>query len=139
MSRIVAAGVPFSAARICALNHCCDSFGATLRSAVAQEQVLGIRLFDLQLALCNAWHLPDLVKMLMDDANAEKARVRNVILAVNLARHSANDWNDPALPDDFAAIEKLLHIDRNTLLGKLAIPDDVARQYRLPPPGSECE
>ncbi len=101
-----------------------------LRSVVAQQQVLGIRVFDLQRALCNTWHLPELLKVLMDDANAEKPRVRNVVLAVNLARHSANDWNDPALPDDFSAIEKLLHIDRDTLLGKLAIPDEAARQYR---------
>ena len=102
----------------------------TLRSTIAQQQVLGIRLFDLQLALCDAWHLPELLKTLMDDANAEQARVRNVVLAVNLARHSANDWNNPALPDDFTAIEKLLHTDRNTLLSRLAIPDEAAHQYR---------
>jgi HD-like signal output (HDOD) protein len=108
-----------------------------LRSVVAQQQVLGIRIFDLQRALCDAWHLPELLKMLMDDANAENARVRNVVLAVNLARHSANDWNNPALPDDFSAIEKLLHIDRDTLLGKLVIPDEAARQYRQSPPSGE--
>jgi HD-like signal output (HDOD) protein len=96
----------------------------TLRSAVAQTQILGIRLFDLQLALCDAWHLPELLKTLMDDANAELPRVRNVVLAVNLARHSANDWKNPALPDDFEAIEKLLHIDRPTLLARLNVPND---------------
>lgn len=63
--------------------------------------------------------------------------MRNVVLAVNLARHSANDWNNPALPDDFSAIEKLLHIDRDTLLGKLVIPDEAARQYRQSPPSGE--
>ncbi|GHU30237.1 hypothetical protein AGMMS50256_16780 [Betaproteobacteria bacterium] len=94
----------------------------TLRSAVAQAQVLGIQLFDLQLALCDAWHLPELLKTLMDDVNAGLPRVQNVVLAVNLARHSANDWNNPALPDDFEAIEKLLHIDHQTLLGQLCIP-----------------
>lgn len=102
---------------------------ASLRSAAAQLQVLGIRLFDLQLALCDAWHLPALLKMLMDDANAELARVRNVVLAVNLARHSANDWNNPALPDDFDAIEKLLHVDRSTLLARLNVPDESAAKY----------
>ncbi len=106
----------------------------TLRSATAQQQVLGIRLFDLQLALCEAWHLPELLKALMDDANAELPRVRNVVLAVNLARHSANDWNNPALPDDFAAIEKLMHIDRETLLGRLSIPDDLIQKYLTQPP-----
>ena len=102
-----------------------------LRSATAQEQVLGICLFDLQRALCDAWHLPELLNSLMDDARAEHARVRNVVLAVNLARHSANGWNDPALPDDFSAIESLLHIDRRTLLTRLSLPDDVAQKYLI--------
>ena len=101
----------------------------TLRSAIAQHQVLGIHLFDLQLALCDAWNLPELLKTLMDDANAELPRVRNVVLAVNLARHSASDWNDAALPDDFAAIEKLLHIDHETLLSRLGIPEEAMRKY----------
>jgi HD-like signal output (HDOD) protein len=95
-----------------------------LRSATAQIQVLGIRLFDLQLALCDAWHLPELLKTLMDDVNAGLLRVRNVVLAVNLARHSSIDWNNPALPDDFEAIGKLLHIDRPTLLARLNVQDE---------------
>lgn len=103
----------------------------TLRSAVAQEQVLGIRLFDIQLALCNAWHLPDLLKTLMDDANAHLARVQNVTLAVNLARHSTSDWNDAALPDDFSAIEDLLHINREKLLSKLNIPEEYLEKFLI--------
>lgn len=96
----------------------------TLRSSLAQETVLGIQLFDLQHALCDAWHLPELLKSLMNDANAEQARVRNVTLAVNLARHSAEGWTDAALPDDFAAIEKLLNIKHETLMARLDIPPD---------------
>jgi HD-like signal output (HDOD) protein len=105
----------------------------TLRSAEAQRQVLGFCLFDLQLALCDVWHLPELLKTLMDDANAELPRVRNVTLAVNLARHSANDWENPALPDDFEAIENFLHIDRQTLLARLKVPDDVIAKYPILP------
>lgn len=105
----------------------------TLRSATAQERVLGITLFDLQLALCRAWHLPELLKSLMDDAHADLPRVRNVTLAVNLARHSAKDWTDAALPDDFAAIEKLLRIDRETLIARLRIPPEA-----LPKPPEEA-
>jgi HD-like signal output (HDOD) protein len=101
----------------------------TLRSATAQVQVLGVRLFDLQLALCDAWHLPELLKTLMDDVNAGLPRVRNVVLAVNLARHSSKDWNNPALPDDFEAIEKLLHVDRQALLARLHVPDEIAAKY----------
>ena len=104
----------------------------SLRSVTAQEQVLGFRLFDLQSALCHAWHLPELLNMLMDDANAHLPRVQNVRLAVNLARHSINDWNNAALPDDFAAIEKLLHINRETLLSRLNVPEEFIPQYLTP-------
>jgi HD-like signal output (HDOD) protein len=100
-----------------------------LRSATAQRQVLGIHLFDLQLALCDAWQLPELLKTLMDDVNAGLPRVRNVVLAVDLARHSASDWNNPALPDDFDAIGKFLHVDRHTLLARLEVPNEAAAKY----------
>ena len=103
----------------------------TLRSTTAQEQVLGDHLFDLQQAICHAWGLPELLSTLMDDANAELPRVRNVILAVNLARHSASDWNDAGLPDDLAGIEKLLHIDRETLLARLDIPEEAAEHFKV--------
>ena len=97
----------------------------TLRSAAAQQQVLGFPLFDLQRALCLAWHLPELLNTLMDDANAFQPRVRNVILAVNLARHSSSDWTNAALPDDLSAIGRLLHITRETLLSRLNIPEEI--------------
>ena len=55
--------------------------------------------------------------------------MQNVTLAVNLARHSTSNWRDAALPDDLAAIEKLLHIKRETLLSRLNIPEEFATQY----------
>ncbi len=100
-----------------------------LRSTAAQRQVLGIALVDLQKALCRAWHLPNLLTTLMDDAKAQMPRVQNVVLAVNLARHSAKGWDNPALPDDFAAIQKLLRIDGETLVKRLALPEEIARAY----------
>jgi len=97
---------------------------STLRSVVAQEQVLGFSLFDLKKALCKAWQLPELINTLMDDESAEHPRVQNAVLAVNLARHSAKGWDNAALPDDLDAIEKLLRINRHTLLDRLDIPVD---------------
>ncbi|MBV8636412.1 MAG: HDOD domain-containing protein [Burkholderiaceae bacterium] len=88
----------------------------TARSAQLQEHVLGFHLLDLQLALCYHWHLPELLTQLMDDAHADNSRIKNVKLAVDLARHSANGWDDPALPDDYAAIEKLLNISHEELM-----------------------
>ena len=83
----------------------------TLRSNVAQEQVLGFTLFHLQSALAVKWSLPKLLITLMDAECANQQRVRNVVLAVNLARHSANGWADAALPDDYKDVGKLLHMD----------------------------
>lgn len=94
----------------------------TLRSAAVQQQVYNIELHSLQLALARVWHLPPLLTTLMDRQNASHPRVRNVTLAVDLARHSANGWDDAALPDDYAAIEELLHISHETLVRKLGIP-----------------
>jgi HD-like signal output (HDOD) protein len=82
----------------------------SLRSRAAQEMVLGFPISDLQLLLSREWSLPSLLSSLMDDAHAQQARVRNVVLAVNLARHSANGWDDAALPDDYAEIGDLLHL-----------------------------
>ena len=105
-----------------------------LRSGMAQEQVLGIRLFDLLHALCDAWHLPLLLKTLMDDAKTDTPRIQNVALAVNLARHTANGWDHPRLPSDFEAIEKLLHLERETLLKKLDVPESLFATYLVQPP-----
>jgi len=80
----------------------------SLRSRAVQEEVLGFALSDLQKALVQQWNLPELLLTLMDDANSSKQRVRNVTLAVNLARHSANGWDDAALPDDYKDIGVLL-------------------------------
>ncbi len=93
-----------------------------LRSQVAQRAVLGVSLHDLQLALARAWHLPQLLVTLMDDKFAANLRVRTVACAVNLARHSANGWDDPALPDDFAAVEELLHVSHEALMTRLGRP-----------------
>jgi HD-like signal output (HDOD) protein len=79
-----------------------------LRSAVAQHAVLGIELDALQLELVRRWNLPELMVQMLDCRHAQQPRVRNVLLAVNLARHAARGWGDPALPDDFRAIAELL-------------------------------
>lgn len=105
----------------------------SLRSVAAQQEVYGIALHDLQLGLVAAWHLPKLLATLITatppeegeftgaKVGADNPRVRNVSLAVDLARHSANGWDDPALPDDFKGIEELLRINRETLMRKLGL------------------
>lgn len=91
------------------------------RSTAAQDEVYGISLHDLKLSLVQAWHLPQLLATLIDENHATHPRVLNVALAVDLARHSANGWDDAALPDDFRAIENLLRISHSSLLNKLGL------------------
>ena len=81
------------------------------RSWDVQQEVLGFAGIDLQRQLTIDWQLPELLLSLMDPGQARLPQVRNVTLAVRLARHSANGWRDAALPDDFHDIAELLHMD----------------------------
>lgn len=83
----------------------------TLRSADVQKQVLGFTGLELQRQLTAEWQLPALLMNLMDPAQAHTVRVRNVMLAVDLARHSAQGWDDAALPDDYREIGNLLRME----------------------------
>jgi len=83
----------------------------SLRTRAVQEQIFGFNLLDMQKLLVKNWQLPDLLLNLMDDDCGNQQRVRNVILAVNLARHSANGWDDAALPDDYKDIAMLLRME----------------------------
>ena len=82
----------------------------SLRSHHVQQQVFGFGLIELQKELALHWGLPKLLLNLMHDASMHQQRERNVALAINLARHSANGWDDAALPDDYKDIGELLHI-----------------------------
>ena len=88
----------------------------TLRSAAIQKQVLGIELHDLQQALMKAWRLPEMLRRISDDRHIEQANVRNVLLAVRLARHTAHGWDNAALPDDVADIAALLNLSQGSAL-----------------------
>lgn len=82
----------------------------TLRSADVQHAVFGVSFNRLEHGLAVRWRLPELLIAMMDDEKAEHPSVRNVIYAVNLARHSARGWDNPALPDDFKDIADLLNL-----------------------------
>ena len=88
----------------------------TLRSAAAQRAILNIELADLQQALMKAWRLPELLVRINDDRHAEHANVRTVTLALQLARHTAQGWDNPAIPDDVAAIADLLNLSQAATL-----------------------
>lgn len=83
-----------------------------LRSSAAQLAVLGIELADLQQALMKAWRLPELLIRISDDRHADGAGVQSVTLALRLARHTAQGWDNPAIPDDVNDIANLLNLSR---------------------------
>lgn len=58
----------------------------------------------------------------MDEQRAHLPRVRNVQLAVNLARHSADGWDNAALPDDYKDIAQLLHVDVERVMHIVGVP-----------------
>lgn len=89
----------------------------TLRSRCVQEQVLGFALVELQKELAVQWGL---LLMLMNDSGTKQPRVRNVELAINLARHSANGWDDAALPDDYKDIGELLRMPAAQVMAMVA-------------------
>ncbi len=103
-----------------------------LRSRTIQEQVLGFSLLELQHELAVQWELPQLLLTLMSDACSNQPRVRNVVLAVNLARHSANSWDDPALPDDYKDIAELLRMPIEEVVQMIAADAGIACDINHP-------
>jgi len=95
----------------------------SLRSHAVQQQILGFEIIELQIALTQKWQLPKLLLTLLqsEDAGITEPRVRNIALAVNLARHSSHGWNDAALPDDYQEIAALLNIQPERVLNMLGL------------------
>lgn len=96
----------------------------SLRSTDAQRAVFGITADELQHALIHAWKLPGLLIQLLDDTGSANPRVRTVALAARFTRHLARGWDDPALPDDLAALAALLPLKREQLLERVGAPVD---------------
>lgn len=97
----------------------------TLRSQAVQQKVLGFVLHDLQKELVEVFQLPPLLSKLMQDEALNEQRVRNVTLAANLARHSANGWDDAALPDDYHDVAEFLRMDISRAKRIIGVPANV--------------
>lgn len=92
---------------------------STLRSNVIQRQVLGVEIADLRQSLMTLWRLPELLVHISDARHAERSNVKCVVLAVRLARHTAVDWDNAAIPDDVDDIAQLLNASPRATLGFL--------------------
>ena len=98
-----------------------------LRSVDVQQQVLGFAGVDLQRQLTTEWLLPELLRNLTDPALSNTTRVRNVVLAANLSRHSAQGWDNAALPDDYRAIAALLRMEPDKVMALVKRPPAIAQ------------
>ena len=81
----------------------------TLRSISLQRFVFNIDLNDLRQALMKYWGFSELLVRISDGKFPEHPTVRNVLLAVRLARHTERGWDNAALPDDIEEISRLLN------------------------------
>lgn len=82
-----------------------------LRSRDVQKEILHVTLSEIQHALMLRWYLPKLLAEITDDSlHNNSAQVRNVLLAIRVARHTSRGWDNPALPDDVKEIADLLHL-----------------------------
>lgn len=83
----------------------------SLRSATAQAEVFNVTLPNLQHALMLKWRLPRVLVEIADDQRGRiSAQSRSVVLAINLARHTALDWDNPAVGLDVREIAELLNM-----------------------------
>ena len=95
-----------------------------LRSCVVQRALLNVELADVQHALMLAWRLPELLVRITDDRHAHHPSVRSVTLAIRLARHTAEGWDNAALPDDVRDVGQLLNLAPEPALQLLREIDD---------------
>lgn len=89
--------------------HAKQQANPTLRTISLQRIVFNIDLNDLRQALMKYWGFSELLVRISDGKHSEHPSVRNVLLAVRLARHTEKGWQDAALPDDIEEISQLLN------------------------------
>jgi hypothetical protein len=79
----------------------------------------------------------------MDERHADSPRALNVTLAVAIARHSANGWNDAALPHDLEAFGRLLGVGpmlaRERLMRSAAFAAAAEGDWYEPAVPASCE
>lgn len=109
---------------------------STLRSTVVQREVLNIELDELEHALMLKWRLPSLlVEMTDEHATKVTPQVRNVQLAIRVARHSALGWDNAAMPDDIRDVAQLLNMSGDAairLLREIDVEEDFPPTQPMP-------
>jgi len=110
--------------------HAMQHTNPTLRTASLQRFIFNIDLNDLRQELMKQWRFPELLVRISDGKHADHPIVRNVVLAVRLARHTESGWDNAALPDDIEDISKLLNASARVTRG-FVYKIDQAREQGL--------
>jgi len=103
----------------------------TLRSVDVQREMLGTDLAHLEQELMASWGLPTFLRHMTDATHNREAGPQSVMLAVRIARHSQDGWDNAALPDDWTELGLLLNMPPH---GAQALVYEVEG---LPPPAAE--
>ncbi len=81
-----------------------------MRSAEAQQRLLGFNINQLQHLLITEWRLPQILQTLMNEAKPDNSRTACTVMSVDLARHASYSWQDPGVEHDLAAMADILHL-----------------------------
>lgn len=104
--------------------------GEAKRTAAAQEATCGFKFKDLTLKCAEIWKLPAILVQLIHGHDTVRANIAR--LCRNTARHLIASPDNPALPDDLAAAQKLLpHASMEWLVGELKWVPEEMRQDLL--------
>lgn len=75
-----------------------------MESAAAERETLGFELEPLRLMLLEAWHIPEVIRDMLDHRHSERSR--NIILraCLDIAHRSRHGWWDEKLMADYEAL-----------------------------------
>ncbi|MBI5921316.1 MAG: HDOD domain-containing protein [Betaproteobacteria bacterium] len=99
--------------------------GEAKRTAAAQEASCGFKFKDLTLKCAEIWKLPAILMQLIHGHDTVRANIAR--LCRDTARHLTAGPDNPALPDDLAAAQKLIpHASMEWLAGELKwVPEEM--------------
>jgi HD-like signal output (HDOD) protein len=104
--------------------------GRALRTLQAQQQATGFSFKQMNLALVEAWALPQLITQLIRGFDTPRANIARI--AGDTARHIITHPENPALPADLVNIKQIIHgVSIESLIAPLPISDDYKAQVLL--------
>lgn len=104
-----------------------------LSQGIAIKAVFGAPVDTIQRELARLWQLPELLIDMLNPSNKEMPRVRNVELAVSFTRHTQNGWNHPAIRGDIEALCRLLPLNAEGILKRVAAPSEASARLLAAP------